>query len=102
MTQVTLIIAGMALVTYVPRLVPLITRSRRAPSRRQMRILRLVPVTAIGALLIPGSLTSVDGRIDLSLIGIAAAVILALTARHPFLVVAGSVGAVALSLALGL
>ncbi len=102
MTRLVLIVAGMAIVTYVPRLVPLVIRTRRELSARQMRVLRLVPVTAIGALIIPGGLTAVDGRLDLSLIGIAAAVILALALRHPFLVVVGSVGAVALSLALGL
>ncbi len=102
MTQVVFVIAGMTLVTYIPRLLPLITRSRRGLSARQTRMLQLVPVTAIGALIVPGGVTSVGGRIDLSLIGIAAAAILALLVRHPFLVVVGSVGVVALALALGL
>jgi branched-subunit amino acid transport protein len=101
MTYVIVVIVGMTLVTYLPRSLPLLFRSRGRLSERQIRALRLIPVTAIGALVIPGGFVSVDGRIGMSAVGLAAAVALSLFARHPFVVVVGSVGAVALAIMLG-
>ncbi len=101
MTNVVVVILGMAFVTYVPRLLPFLPAGTRRLTDRQVRVLRLIPVTAIGALIIPGGLTAVDGRAGISAIGIGAAVALALLARHPFVVVVGSVGAVALAIVLG-
>ena len=101
MMDLIVVILGMTVVTYLPRSLPLVWRSRGRLSDRQIRALRLIPVTAIGALVIPGGLTAVDGRVGMSAIGIGAAVALGLFARHPFVVVVGSVGAVALAIVLG-
>ena len=100
--NVVLLIAGMSAVTYLPRLLPFVLTGRRRLGAIETRALRLIPVTAIGALIIPGSLTSVRDRTDLAALGLIAAVALSLLVRHPFAVVVGSVCAVALSLALGL
>lgn len=101
MTNVVLVIAGMTAVTYLPRVLPLVLHrgTRLAPWQR--RALRLVPVTAIGALVIPGGIDAIAGRPDASAIGLLAAVALALVVRTPILVVIGSVAAVTLALALG-
>ena len=101
MTNVVLVIAGMTAVTYLPRLVPLIVSTRRRSAPWEQRALRLVPITAVGALLIPGGLTSVDARFDLSAIGLVAAIAITVLLRQPFLVVVGSVAAVSLAIALG-
>jgi hypothetical protein len=66
------------------------------------RAIRLVPVTAVGALIIPGGLAAVQESALLSGVGLLAAVGLALLVRQPFLVVVGSVAAVALAIVLGL
>ncbi|MFW6312628.1 MAG: AzlD domain-containing protein [Spirochaetota bacterium] len=102
MTNVVLVIAGMTAVTYLPRLIPLVVSSRRRLGAWEQRAMRLVPITAVGALLIPGGLTSVDARPDLSAIGLVAAIAITVTLRQPFLVVVGSVATVSLAIVLGL
>jgi branched-subunit amino acid transport protein len=97
-----LLIAGMTAVTYLPRLLPLVLRGRARPGAVERRAIRLVPVTAVGALIIPGGLAAVQESTLLSGIGLLAAVGLALLVRQPFLVVVGSVAAVALAIVLGL
>lgn len=54
-----LLILGMMVVTYIPRLIPfyMIQDLRLAP--RLKRFLELIPFTALGALILPGVLTSV-------------------------------------------
>ncbi|MFW5784128.1 MAG: AzlD domain-containing protein, partial [Spirochaetota bacterium] len=101
-TNVIAVIAGMTAVTYLPRLIPLLVHGRRALRPWERRAMRLVPLTAIGALIVPGGLVAVDGRADLSAVGLVAAVGLAVLVRQPFVVVVGSVGAVVLAIALGM
>jgi len=101
-SNVVLLVVGMTAVTYVPRLIPLMMSGRHRLGPWQRRTMSLVPITAVGALLVPGGLSAVDGRVDLSAIGIVAAVAITVTLRQPFLVVVGSVAAVALAITLGL
>ena len=60
--QMFLLILGMMAVTYLPRLIPfyMIQDLRLAP--RLKRFLELIPFTALGALILPGVLTSVPGQ----------------------------------------
>ena len=102
MTNLVLVIAGMTAVTYLPRLIPLLLHGGRVLSPWQQRTMRLVPIAAIGALLVPGGLGAIDGRVDLSAIGLIAAILITVLVRRPFLVVVGSAAAVALALALGM
>ena len=102
MTEIAILIAGMTLVTYLPRLLPLLRSGRRNIPEWQRRAMSLVPITAVGALIIPAGLSSVGGDTGLSLIGLGAAAVLAATVRQPFLVVLGSVGIVVLATVIGL
>ena len=102
MSNVVIVIAGMTAVTYLPRLLPLLLASRGALTGWERRAMRLVPVTAVGALILPGGLAAVESRAGLSSLGLLIATVLALTVRQPFLVVVGSVGAVALAIVLGM
>jgi branched-subunit amino acid transport protein len=53
-TYMLLVIAGMAVATYVPRMLPLLfLNAERIPLRLQA-ILRNVPYAALGALIVPG------------------------------------------------
>jgi len=68
------IIAGMMVVTYLPRLLPFyLMRRGRLPSRFQ-RFLELIPCTALGALILPGIFTSVPGYPVAVVLGIGFAV----------------------------
>lgn len=100
--ELVLVIAGMTAVTYLPRLLPLLATNRRRLSGWERRALRLVPITAVGALLVPQGFTAVDGDAGLSAVGLVSAVVLTLTVRQPFFVVVGAVGAVTLAILLGM
>lgn len=102
MNNVVIVIAGMTAVTYLPRLLPLLLASRGTLTGWERRAMRLVPVTAVGALILPGGLAAVESRVGLSSLGLLAATLLAVTVRQPFLVVVGAVGAVALAILLGM
>lgn len=60
-----LIILGMALVTYGPRLAPAWLLSRRQMNPLLIRWLSFVPVAVLAALLLPGVLAP-EGRVDVS------------------------------------
>ncbi len=63
-TTITLTIFGMALVTYLPRLLPVWLLSQRALPPLVIAWLRYVPVAVLSALLLP-ALTVQQNRIDL-------------------------------------
>jgi branched-subunit amino acid transport protein len=73
--RIFLLSVGMMVVTYLPRLLPLVAlRNIRLP-RRLSAFLSFVPVAAIGALIIPGGFSSVDGSWLASSIGLLAALV---------------------------
>jgi branched-subunit amino acid transport protein len=80
--MIWLTIAGMCLVTFIPRMIPLLVgRDLRLPVWIR-RWLSFFPYAALGALIFPGILSVIDGR---SWIGLAAggcAALLALKARN--------------------
>lgn len=76
MTRAMLIILGMALVTYIPRVIPFVTISERKLPRRLKLFLEFVPFTALGALIIPGVFTAIDGQWMISLTGALVAFVL--------------------------
>lgn len=64
-TEITLIIVGMAVVTYVPRCLPTLFLSGRQLSPLIISWLRLVPPAILAAMLIP-SLLAPQGELSLS------------------------------------
>lgn len=50
-----LIILFMALVTYIPRLIPFVFLSGKKIPKKIEQLLNLIPFTALGALIIPGA-----------------------------------------------
>jgi branched-subunit amino acid transport protein len=99
--KIYLLIAGMALVTYIPWLIPMILPERLQFPAWLDRWLQQVPYAALGALIFPGVLTSVDGqRPWLGLLGGVTAGLLALTGLNLLLVLAGSIGVVAFVLSI--
>ena len=54
MPETILIITGMAVATYVPRLIPFFLLSAITIPERLNRFLKCIPAAAIGALIIPG------------------------------------------------
>ncbi|KHF38432.1 AzlD domain-containing protein [Halalkalibacter okhensis] len=84
------VIAGMALVTYIPRMLPLVFLDiERIPTWVQA-ILRNVPYAALGALIFPGILT-VHENIWYGIIGGITAVIVAYLGANLIIVVMSSI-----------
>ena len=65
MAEVLILILGMAVVTYLPRFLPMYVLTRLEIPPLVIAWLRYVPVAVLAALVVPGSLT-VNGRITIS------------------------------------
>ncbi len=94
-----LLIAGMAAVTYIPRLLPFLLLTGRTLPPVCKRFLAFIPYTALGALIIPGVIGAVPGRPWVSLAGLATAMAIAWYRRGLILPVVAAVGVVFLLLA---
>lgn len=70
------VIIGMGVVTYIPRMLPLVAFDAKKIHPRLQGILKNVPFAALGALIIPGVLT-VNGDWLFGLVGAATAFIVA-------------------------
>ena len=74
--KVAILIAGMMLVTYIPRLLPLIFTDKMKFGGRLEKFLKLIPYTAMSALIVPGIFT-VDKNPVIGIVGGAVAGVLA-------------------------
>lgn len=72
-----LIILGMALVTYIPRALPAVVIDRLNFTPKVEKFLRLIPYTAMAALIFPGIITVDASRPEIGLVGGAVAGVLA-------------------------
>lgn len=90
MSQIYLIIIGMALVTYLPRVLPLLfLRNLKLPPGLQ-RFLSFIPYTLLGSLIFPGIFHS-TGSLLPALVGAFTAFVLAWLEVNLLLIVIGSV-----------
>lgn len=76
-TEILLLLLGMALVTFLPRALPFLLLDRMRFPPRAERFLRLIPYTAMAALIFPGVLSVDSARPWVGLAGAAAAGVLA-------------------------
>ena len=60
--NITLLILGMAAVTYIPRALPAVLIEKMHFSRKVEKFLRLIPYTAMAALIFPGVLSADAAR----------------------------------------
>ena len=67
------LILGMMAVTFLPRLLPLVTLSKRPLHPLLRRFLLFIPYTALGALIARGVMQAPPGMMAATLIGIGAA-----------------------------
>ncbi len=92
-TEHLLLIFGMALVTYIPRALPaaLIEKTRFGPKTE--KFLRLIPYTAMTALVFPGVLAVDAARPEIGVVGVLTAALLAWKKCPIMVCVLGAVGA---------
>jgi len=80
--MIWLMIAGMCLVTFLPRVVPMVLGRSLLLPRWIRRWLSFFPYAALGSLIFPGILGVVEGRPWIGLAAGASAALLALKARN--------------------
>ena len=76
-TEILLMILGMTLVTYIPRMLPAVLLEKLHFGPKTEKFLQLIPYTAMAALLFPGIVTMDPARPYIGLAGGAAAALLA-------------------------
>ncbi len=91
--EVMLMILGMAIVTFIPRAIPAIFIERMHFSPRVEKFLRLIPYTAMAALIFPGVLTVDAARPEIGIIGGLAAGLLAWRRLPVMVCVLAAIGA---------
>lgn len=74
-SYLTLII-GMTLVTYIPRLVPLVILSNKKMNKNIEEFLRYIPYTSLSILIIRGIITASDGMRIATITGVGIAAII--------------------------
>jgi len=89
------IILGMALVTYIPRMLPALLIGQRSVSPWMERWLANIPYAALGALIFPGILSVEEGEPLVGIAGGAVAALLACFRLNMLIVIAGAIGTVA-------
>jgi branched-subunit amino acid transport protein len=85
-----LLIAGMAIVTYIPRMLPLTFMDTLPLPSWLQAVLRNVPYAALGALIFPGILNAHE-NVYFSLIGALTAIIVAYLGANLIIVVLSSI-----------
>ncbi|MDX8360991.1 MULTISPECIES: AzlD domain-containing protein [Bacillaceae] len=96
--EILLIIIGMAIVTFIPRVIPAFVINFVTFPNWVNRWLSYIPYAALGALIFPGILTIQEDNIFIGLTGGIVAVLLSLLRLHILLVLSGSIIAVVIML----
>lgn len=81
--NIALLILGMMLVTYIPRVIPAFIVDKMKFGRRLGKFINLIPYTAMTALIFPGILTVDADRWYVGVIGGVVAVVLACFKKLP-------------------
>lgn len=92
-TNILILILGMAVVTYIPRAIPAVLIDKMKFSPKMEKFLRLIPYTAMSALIFP-SVFSVDtARPEIGIVGGLAAGVLAWRKRPVMVCVLAAIAA---------
>ncbi len=81
----------MALVTYIPRMLPMYFVDIEKIPPRIRRFLYFIPYAALGALIFPGGLTAISGNIPLSAMAIILTIIISFFIENIVFVVFSSI-----------
>lgn len=94
-STIIMMIIGMGLVTYLPRMIPLVALSQLKLPIFVQNVLKNVPYATLGALIVPGIFFISDDLI-FGTIGAVAATLIAFTGANVIVVVMGSIGTLVL------
>ena len=76
-SKAAVLILGLAVVTFIPRVVPAVLMDRMSFGPKTEKFLRLIPYTALAALIFPGVLSVDSSRPIIGIVGILVAALLA-------------------------
>lgn len=68
-TNILILILGMAVVTYIPRAIPAVLIDKMHFSPKVEKFLKLIPYTAMAALIFPGVFTVDAARPEIGIVG---------------------------------
>ncbi|MGE4588463.1 MAG: AzlD domain-containing protein [Acidaminococcaceae bacterium] len=86
------LVIAMALVTYIPRMLPMVLLQNVKLPVYVKAFMKLIPYAALGALIFPGALTSAGPEhLNAAIIGCSLAILLAWFGTNLILVVAGGI-----------
>ncbi|MFI8576569.1 AzlD domain-containing protein [Rossellomorea aquimaris] len=95
-SAIVLMIIGMAIVTYIPRMLPfLVFKGKELPPFLQ-GVLKNVPYAVLGALIFPSILLIQEGNLMFGIVGAAAAFVIAFMGANVILVVVGAISVLSL------
>lgn len=77
MSKIYVLILGMMIVTYLPRLAPFLLMGNKKIPNKIEEFLSYIPYAALGALIVPGFANAIPGHFMASLLGLIVALILA-------------------------
>ncbi len=89
--EIFLMIFGLALVTFIPRFLPFKLLENIKFSKRTSLVLKCIPFSAIGALILPDVIRAVPGNFLASFIGGVSAVVFSFFFKNYLYVVIGSI-----------
>lgn len=92
---ILMMIIGMGIVTYIPRMIPLVALSSLKLPLFVQNVLKNVPYATLGALIVPG-IFLISEDIVFGIIGALAATLIAFTGANVIVVVMGSIGTLVL------
>jgi len=84
------IVIGMAIVTYIPRLIPFVFINDLKENSFTKRFMKLIPYTALSALIFPGIITATNSTIS-AMIGGIVAIILSYLELNVVIVIVSSI-----------
>lgn len=93
--SVLFMIIGMGLVTYIPRMIPLVVLSNIKLPIFVQNVLKNVPYATLGALIVPGIFLISEDPL-FGVIGAIAAILIAFMGANVIIVVMGSIGTLVL------
>ena len=95
MNNLVLIVVGMAVVTYLPRLAPFIFLSELKENSFIKRFMKLIPYTALSALIFPSIITSTHSTFS-ALVGGTVAIVLSYLELNVVIVIISSIVSIVL------
>jgi branched-subunit amino acid transport protein len=93
--MIVVMIIGMGIVTYIPRMIPLVALSQLTMPAFVQNVLKNVPYATLGALIVPGIFLFSE-NVMFTIVGAIAAFLIAFTGANVIVVVMGSIGTLVL------